>query len=343
MQTNIHLYGSVVTLVRRYGTSAVACGLAFVMGWTLAMQIPLQSRLIQDFVIRKSSSSSSVRSANAQRTRTILRTRWSARLSSSSRRPSILLRSAAPEMLFTPIEGPLRGANMTQSQMTPIMMAAGFPAFDHATYPVTMVPNWGAMHAAAEWNRDYDEMTMSDFVPVPEYDMSKLTVPLKSLLNPREDDELTRKLFYSTRFFGAYDLDAGEFTAVHPGVDLKLALGTPLGAIAGGKVNSVEMSDILGLRVIIEHRIGSEVFYSIYGHLGSAAVQAGDVVRPGTLIGTVGLTGNTGGPHVHLQVDRGHGETIHVPYLPKGVPSPAEADKWVVNPIKFIEQYANGI
>ncbi len=195
------------------------------------------------------------------------------------------------------------------------------------------------MHAATEWNRTYAELARDDFVPVPAYDMAKLTAPFKDLLNPRDDGEITRKLFYSTHYFGAYDIDAGEFTAAHPGVDLKLARGTPVGAIAGGRVHRVVNARPLGLHVIIEHHIGSDVYYSVYGHLDSTAVKAGYAVTPGQVIGTVGVTGSTTAPHLHLQVDRGHGAASHEPYAPHEGTSAAEAERWTVHPIRFIEQY----
>lgn len=196
------------------------------------------------------------------------------------------------------------------------------------------------MHSAAAWNRPYKELTADDFVPVPSYDMRKLREPFDSLLSPRNEPEITRKLFYSTHYFGDYDLDGAEYEAAHAGIDLKLALGTPLGAVAGGRVQTAKNSGPLGLHVIIEHRVGSEVFYSIYGHLGYASVKPGDDLAPGQFIGTVGMTGSTSGPHLHLQIDRGHpGETDHEPYAPSSAPSPSEADHWTVHPIKFIEKY----
>lgn len=220
------------------------------------------------------------------------------------------------------------------------MSTGSFPAFVKAVYPVSQVPNWGAMHKAAEWNRSYAELTRDDLVPVPAYDMEKLMTPMKTLVQQKDEEEVTRKLFYSTKYFGKYDLDAGEFTAIHPGVDLKLALGTPLGSVAGGRVNSVRNTFSLGQHVVIEHRLPEGVFYSVYGHLGSVTVQEGQDVIPGQMIGTVGMTGNTSGPHLHLQIDRGMpGEDEHIPYLPKKEPTPAEAENYVVHPIRFIEKY----
>ncbi len=199
------------------------------------------------------------------------------------------------------------------------------------------------MTTPAEWERTYGEMTPADFVSLPGYDLTKLTVPLKDLLDPRNIPEITRKLAYSTRFFSAYDIDQGEFTGNHPGIDLKLALGTPLRSIAGGRVQSVGNNAALGLHVIIEHRHPTDgTFFSVYGHMASASVQAGDDVTPGQYIGAVGMTGNTTGPHVHWQIDRGHGETTHAPYAPASAPSAASAEEWTLNPIRFVQRYAGG-
>ena len=220
----------------------------------------------------------------------------------------------------------------------------GFPAFEKAIYPVSRIPNWGAMRNATEWNRPYSQMTEADFVAIPAYDLAVLTTPLSSLVDRVNDPEvvqmITAKLFYSTRFFGAYNLDKGEFTGNHPGVDLKLALGTPLGSLAGGRVNAVSSNSALGTYVIVEHRIAGTTFYSVYGHLGTTSVREGQDVRPGQTIGTVGMTGNTSAPHVHLQVDIGEpGEAPHSPYRVESMPSAGEAARHMMNPISFISKY----
>lgn len=222
----------------------------------------------------------------------------------------------------------------------------GFPPFDYALHPVAEVPNWGAMRTPEEWNRRYGELEEEDFVAIPRYDLAVLTTPLSTLTaqlsHSTNITKVTAKLYYSTRFFGAYDLDASEFTAVHPGIDLKLARGTPIGAIGGGKVHTVRTNKNLGLHVIIEHRIPDEgAYYSIYGHLDVASVKVGKIVRPGQMIGTVGMTGTTFSPHLHLQVDVGSpGETEHVVYFPDHLPSPAEARRWAAHPISFILSHA---
>jgi murein DD-endopeptidase MepM/ murein hydrolase activator NlpD len=263
--------------------------------------------------------------------------------------PSIAPRQAPARQAEAPraIPAPSAPTTTAPASSTPAASEeqASFPPFVRAVQPVSRVPNWGAMHTPEEWNRSYGELTADDFVPIPSYDLQALQRPMEKLTHPFTDASIpviTAKLYYSTRFMGSYDIDAGEFSGGHPGVDLKLALGTPIGAIGGGKVHAVARSERLGLYVIIEHRIpGEGTFYSIYGHLGSARVEEGDTVTPGTTIGTVGMTGNTTGPHVHLQIDRGHGEAKHSPYFPSARPSASEVGQWMANPIRFIQAHSN--
>lgn len=224
-----------------------------------------------------------------------------------------------------------------------------FPAFGRAMHPVYRVPNWGAMTEPAEWNRTYKQLTDADFVRVPSYNMTELLKPMDELVKDRMSDAsiktLTAKLYYSTRHFGAYDLDAGEFSAIHPGIDLKLAEGTPVGAVAGGRVHDVRKDeDGLGLFVLIEHRApDGQTYYSIYGHLGAASVKKGDTIEAGKMVGTVGMSGFTSGPHLHFQIDRGQAdEAAHVIYWPVSMPSRATAERSTINPILFIRQYADG-
>jgi murein DD-endopeptidase MepM/ murein hydrolase activator NlpD len=184
-------------------------------------------------------------------------------------------------------------------------------------------------------------MTREDFVPIPRYDMKTLTTPMESLTNPLRDENIpaiTAKLFYSTRYLGKYDLDAGEWTGEHAGVDLKLARGTGVGAVGGGRVLSVATSKNLGLHVVIEHRMkNGETYYSTYGHFDSATVSAGQDVEPGQTIGFVGMTGNTSAPHLHLQIGKGK-PGGHTPWQP----GDGNPDASMVNPVTFLGTWRNG-
>lgn len=212
----------------------------------------------------------------------------------------------------------------------------------HTEYPIRHIPNWGAMRSKTLWNRPFREIDSSEFVPVPEYDLSVLTFQMQALdpEKPGDIPLITTKLFYSTRFFSAYDLDAGEFTGPHAGVDLKLPQGMPVGAIADGLVHVAHQDDRLGLYVILEHTHSTgDILFSIYGHLDTATVEQGDRVRAGDPIGTVGTSGYTSGAHLHLQIDRPvQSGGTHTPFITYTTPfSPSQVDLWTVHPIHFME------
>ena len=262
----------------------------------------------------------------------------------SSQSVSNIIESASPEHSDLIMSSSQEKTSEAITRSEESSSIESFPAFDHTSWPIGKVPNWGAMRTPEEWNRTYGELKESDFVPIPRYDLSVLTTPMETLTTPLRDEnipKITAKLFYSTRFFGSYNIDAGEWTGRHPALDLKLARGTPIGAIAGGRVSSVEKNEMYGLHVVIEHRLKTgETFYSIYGHFDAAFVHAGQEIAGGQTIGVVGMTGHTTAPHLHLQIDRGEpNEAHHLPYLPTSIPSQEEGLKHCVHPIDFLKQY----
>lgn len=91
----------------------------------------------------------------------------------------------------------------------------------------------------------------------------------------------------------------------HPGIDIDGVTGTPVAAAAAGKVVSAGPSPAgyagYGTMVMIAHGNG---LVSIYAHLSSVAVKAGQQVNPGQRIGAVGTTGNVTGSHLHFELRR---------------------------------------
>lgn len=84
----------------------------------------------------------------------------------------------------------------------------------------------------------------------------------------------------------------------HDGIDIAAALGTPVRAVATGRV--VLAGQLSDGAVVVEIEHGPDVI-SLYGHLNpTLAVRAGDSVVAGQVLGSVGLTGNTTGPHLHF-------------------------------------------
>ena len=88
-------------------------------------------------------------------------------------------------------------------------------------------------------------------------------------------------------------------TRFHQGVDISAPPGTPILAPADGVVSYIGREWDYGLMVCIDHGHG---FSTAYGHLKELAVRAGDKVKSGQVIGTVGLSGVSSGPHLHYEV-----------------------------------------
>ena len=187
-------------------------------------------------------------------------------------------------------------------------------------------------------------MSASDFVDIPTYNMLQLTIPMSVLtknLTKENMETLTAKLFYSTRFFGKYHLDSGEYEGTHAGIDFKLAPGTPIGSIAGGVVHATGTDDAFGNFVMVLHTLPGtrEEVISLYGHLERISVSEGQTVRPGSILGTAGSTGRSASAHLHLQVDMKKNPGRHVPYAPSSPVSQDEAQKYTLHPIEFIQKW----
>ena len=87
----------------------------------------------------------------------------------------------------------------------------------------------------------------------------------------------------------------------HDGLDIAALLGTPVRAIAAGRVTIAGRLSDGAVLVELEHAPG---VYSRYGHLEPGlTVRVGESVSAGELVGTVGVTGNTTGPHVHFEIE----------------------------------------
>ena len=87
----------------------------------------------------------------------------------------------------------------------------------------------------------------------------------------------------------------------HKGVDLAAPDGTKVVAALPGTVISAGYDTGYGNNVLIQHSGGLQ---TRYGHLGSVNVKAGDVVDSESVLGTVGSTGRSTGPHLHFEVTR---------------------------------------
>ena len=99
---------------------------------------------------------------------------------------------------------------------------------------------------------------------------------------------------------------------LHRGVDLQVPTGTPVRAMARGRVRFAGTMAGYGAVVWLDHPGG---VLTVYAHLSSIAVGAAQRVRGGQVIGLSGQSGDATGPHLHFEVWRWGREVDPVPLL----------------------------
>ena len=93
---------------------------------------------------------------------------------------------------------------------------------------------------------------------------------------------------------------AQGFHGLHRGVDILAPYDTPINSIAEGRVVEVNFGRLgWGNTVVVAHDYGLQ---SRYAHLNEIKVIVGDQLAKGQVLGTIGLTGWTTGPHLHLEI-----------------------------------------
>lgn len=101
----------------------------------------------------------------------------------------------------------------------------------------------------------------------------------------------------------------------HSGVDIAMPKGTPVMSCSEGVVVKCASTDVEGNYVVVEDVTG---YRCSYMHLSEICVSVGDKVDYDTLIGKVGSTGRSTGPHLHLQVTDNKGELLNPKFMVQG-------------------------
>lgn len=111
----------------------------------------------------------------------------------------------------------------------------------------------------------------------------------------------------SYRISAGFGESSGLWANTHTGLDLSAPMGTPIMSVTNGVVTSVGYEGSYGNQIIVTTDDGEELWYC---HLSTYAANVGDEVRAGEVIGYVGSTGNSTGPHLHLEVRPGAGDPV---------------------------------
>ena len=107
---------------------------------------------------------------------------------------------------------------------------------------------------------------------------------------------------------------------MHEGMDFTAPRGTPIYATGNGVVTRADKSSSFGNVVYIEHGYG---YKTVYAHMQKFATRKGAKVKRGDLIGYVGNTGRSVGPHLHYEVHK-NGHHVNPIYYYYGDLSPEE-------------------
>lgn len=104
-----------------------------------------------------------------------------------------------------------------------------------------------------------------------------------------------------TSYYGKREKPNAKATSMHRGIDIGAPSGTDVVAIDSGKVIVAGFGKSYGNYVVIDHGNG---YTSLYAHNSRLCVSVGDSVSRGEVIAKVGSTGNSTGPHIHLEISK---------------------------------------
>lgn len=130
----------------------------------------------------------------------------------------------------------------------------------------------------------------------------KVVPAVRELVARRAASPRGMPLLGSVRFSSLYGVRPSPFGGgreFHAGLDLAVAYGTPIYATAPGVVLEAHFAEGYGNRVLLNHGYDLK---TLYGHLSKITIKPGEWIERGQLIGYVGSTGRSSGPHLHYGV-----------------------------------------
>lgn len=110
--------------------------------------------------------------------------------------------------------------------------------------------------------------------------------------------------YHLTARFGEY---SGLWSSYHTGLDFAAPSGTPIFAVADGVITDAGYDGAYGYKTVETLSDGTEIWYC---HQSDIGVSVGQKVLQSQQIGRIGSTGNTTGPHLHIEVRPGGGDPV---------------------------------
>lgn len=118
----------------------------------------------------------------------------------------------------------------------------------------------------------------------------------------------------------------------HLGIDVGKGYGAPIYAVASGQVIARYYDSAGALVIKIVHNVNGRLVFSTYAHMQSFAVSKGQLVTNNTIIGYMGSTGNSTGPHLHLEMSEDYDWTYNI----SGSGAYSKYIKHIVSPWEYI-------
>ena len=203
--------------------------------------------------------------------------------------PSIVLSERTTGCQITLDRGDSVPANVCNHPFGAAQAVAVAPSAGNASFnlgPINISPNGISVGATSTASREY---------------YNRMVRPLNSAR--QGDQEFVFPLSIPapiTSLFGWRMHPIHNARRFHTGTDLGAPFGTPILAAQAGRVAVSNLMGGYGLTVVLSHDDG--VTESLYGHMSQLLVQPGEKVEQGEVIGLVGSTGNSTGPHLHFEV-----------------------------------------
>jgi murein DD-endopeptidase MepM/ murein hydrolase activator NlpD len=130
-------------------------------------------------------------------------------------------------------------------------------------------------------------------------DNAAIIEALKDRSPPRFRGKFALQPGARTSSFGAWRTLNGDYRSRHLGLDVAARKGAAVRAIQDGEVTLVSNGFLTGGTVVVGHGAG---IASTYFHLDDIKIAVGDTIKRGSVVGKVGLTGRTTGPHIHVGI-----------------------------------------
>jgi murein DD-endopeptidase MepM/ murein hydrolase activator NlpD len=187
-----------------------------------------------------------------------------------------------------------------------VRMVFGFPEIDPAVRALgtggSVVP-FAASPGALDMQTYNVESEVDRLLRRCSFERENYDAIYQELIHRKDRLDCTPSVYPVRGFLGrGFGVKPDPFTGesrLHSGIDVAAAVGTPVHATADGRVLSAEYQPQFGNIVTIDHGGG---IVTCYGHLSRFAIKAKAKVRRGDVIGYVGSTGYSTGPHCHYEV-----------------------------------------